>query len=260
MRVETVKDMACSGIKTASRMKGFVRKCQQRVCGTVNAATAFVTLCEFRQAINKYSLGGVHTLIAAYAASASMRLAVMEKRSELFDSGGAAHCHTVALFNVIAVMSGYSKSAAAKTTCPATALQVMLSMVQHNLSPKVVLEGIPEWQSLSQSFPVLVSMAMGKAATSRLLEQSVRKLGHTSFKKPGVRKSKRQLLNLLAKGVKDDGSLVMRTQNSYKNLTKRMRDKGGNVNPYVSANGRRVRRRLNVDDMKQWLLSEAANG
>ena len=67
-------------------------------------------------------------------------------------------------------------------------------------------------------------------------------------------------MNLLAKGVKDADSLVMKTENSYKDLTRRMRDKGGNANPYVSANGRRVRRRLNVDDMKQWLLEDAANG
>lgn len=132
----------------------------ERICkGTVTFATVLDHFCEVRQCINKYSMAGVALLIQLHATCAECKRAAAKCCADMrFGTWTQSYaCFAVMVLDSIRLSHGLSHVEVKKRGLHhASCNQVLDDMARSGLSPKCVVEGIPEWASMHDNFAAVL--------------------------------------------------------------------------------------------------------
>jgi hypothetical protein len=222
--------------------------CQNR--GTVTYATATVHRCESRQAVNKYGAGPCLRL-ANEALLEHVQAGLQKTRRHLFATGGTDECFLLQMLQSVITLTGFDVTASTETAEPTDCLA---ALARANLSPKLVLEGIPEWVALRDQLAKVNALThttprevkLGRRALGTALKACGSKQWHHGKRRP-VKLLRRDMRKIFKRGK--ENTKAWSTQRKGV-LEKEMRIRGGN--PFPSKGGG-VRTHLSTVDMRRWL-------
>ena len=247
-RIQLLGDMRYFAVGSAEAMSNLVDELSVlQPQATVTPATVFAHLCEVRQAVNKFGLRTVEACAAEVVRRPSLRTLVDSKRLELAHTAGAGLCHCVQLCAIVAPLV---IERLGKTGRAGKASFLLSQMAKSGLSPKVTLEGIPEWSALSHVFQQLLHNCWGEAGSyDSLVAQCINRNIATRCK--GERLTKEQMVRKLHQS---SAPASLCRKRKYKEVTRldlaaEMRNKGGNPVPYVK--GKRTK--MSVKQIQRWL-------
>lgn len=251
-------------VSTTKSMKQYVSALEAAFPqNTVNWATAFVNLCELRQAINKFGKNRILQIVEKIEKpsldSRKLRNALKLKRAQLnqkpYDET-KGKCFAVRLCNV-AVKMQPDRSRRTRRSAEVFSHKFLVRFAKAGLSPKCTLEGIPEWCALKNVLVLVRSRCrelFDQLSHADLVEQ-MRARGLRTRTRAG-RKFKRAELKyrLQSSSVTPSVELWRRRKRKAKNwydLAQEMKNCGGNPRPTV--NGKRVR--LSRSQLTRWIAS-----
>ena len=221
--------LSCDGMTTAlGRMRTALNTPAQ-----VSAATMYVSFCETRQAINRYSLPGLWYLIELYDKRKSVRANVSCVRSGLAHSV-STHCHTIQVLEGIRSCVGVSLSVLRKLPSKRAGgpLEGAYQMGRRRLCPKVELDGIPEFRVLASCLSV-VTQKVQHTQQYRSLVQAAKGLGIKYAKSHATKK----LAVLVKRGMQKPSGTGARKR-SYEELVSAVHARGGSEYERVKKQGR----------------------
>ena len=256
-REEHHKIMCFFGHVSCTQMAAAVRRLQG-IAGsqlTVTTSTMYVLLCETRQAINAYTTAGVCYMLEKYRNSEGIRDAVESVRIGLLSSDCITRPHTLQMFDAVLRYCELSVSQVRQQR-PRRMLQSrgIVDAVGACMCPKIALEGIPEWRSLSEQLGIIMGRVQGhenrlagsRASSYQDLQQASVNMGIARYCSDGTRKGKRQLAAEVSRRARSDGGMRKKT---FQELEEAVSEAGGTSRPYL----RGVRRRMNKAQMDFFL-------
>lgn len=220
---------------------------------TVSFSSIQVLLCETRQAVNKYGLRGVCSLIGHYKRSVYVRREVASLRKELTARLSMKQSHTVLVLERIRVAVGMSicDVRAAHGIVACSRHQLVYSLGSLRLCPKVCLEAIPEWICLRRSMSVCLCRAQRNPRYCDLVA-ACRELGITS-RGSAARISKASLRRAFNVRMKKSSAL----KRSWHEVAQDVSDAGGSPVYYQKSVGKRRKCRMSIRDMEAFLVAHA---
>jgi hypothetical protein len=256
-REEHHKIMFFFGHVSCTQMTAAVRRLQG-IAGselTVTTSTMQVLLCETRQAINAYTTAGVCYMLEKYRNSKGIRDAVESVRIGLLSSDRITRPHTLQMFDAVLRYCELSVSQVRQQR-PRRMLQSrgIVDAVGACMCPKIAVEGIPEWRSLSEQLGIIMGRVQGhenrlagsRASSYQDLQQAAVNMGIARYCSDGTRRAKRQLAAEVSRRARSDGGMRKRT---FQELEEAVSEAGGTSRPYL----RGVRRRMNKAQMEAFL-------
>ena len=245
--------LSCDGMTRAiARMRASLS-----AGASVCAATMQILYCETRQAINKYTIGGVCYLLERFDMSRIVRHHVSRVRARLQSCDDVSTPHTLQLLETIRKQVGMMMQELRKQH-PRRMLSV--SDLAHKVGrlricPKVVLEGIPEWNVLSRCMMAVVAKVknMQRSASYQDVKQAARSMGITYYNAGGSsKKTRKVLLRQLAQKMKAPQGTGMKKR-SFAELEQLVKAAGGQPLWYATVRGRRKRCRMSREAMEAYL-------
>ena len=249
-------------VSTTKSMKQYVSALEAAFPqNTVNWATAFVNLCEMRQAINKFGKNRILQIVEkiekASPGSRKLRNALKLKRAQLdqnpYDET-KGKCFAVRLCNVVVKMQP-DRSRRTRRSAEVFSHKFLMRFAKAGLSPKCTLEGIPEWCALKNVLVLVRSRCrelFDQLSRADLVER-LRARGLRTRTRAGRKFKKAELKNKLqSSSFTPSVELWRRRKRKAKNwydLAQEMKNRGGDPRPTV--NGKRVR--LSRSQLTRWM-------
>lgn len=256
-RMQQLKDMYYFGVQSHKDTAKCIRHFMTICTGTVTFATVFVHFCEVRQCINKYTLGGVAFLINLYKTRRDCKTAADECRANMTCGKWKQSyaCFAVMVLDQIKDAARMSVADVKQRGLRnGTCKQVLDAMARTMLSPKCVLEGIPEWEAMRANLCTLTERCQqqGRATASYGdLEKAAKTLNVRTHTAAGDRKKAKKLkreIDVRLEEVAKCPSAKPRAR-PYRVVKAEMKAKQLNPTPYVDGK----RRRLSVPEMEALL-------
>ena len=253
-RMQQLEDLYYFGVRSHKDMAKSIRKLMTICTGTVTFTTVFVHFCEVRQCINKYTLGGVAFLIELYKTRRDCKAAADECRANM-TCGQWKQCYACAAVMVLDQIKNAAGMSVVDVTQKglrsSTCMQVLDAMAKKMLSPKCVLEGIPEWEALRSNLCTITERCQQQGRSTAPfgdLEKAAKTLNVHTHTAAGDRKNAKKLkkeINFRLKEVAKCPSAKPRTR-PYSVVEAEMKARQLNPTPYVDGK----RRRLSVAEME----------
>ena len=231
-RDKMIKDMYYYGLKSHEDVAKEIEKLSSNTSGTIIYSTFFAHLCEVRQCINRFTLGGVAYLVTLYHTVTACKTAadtvMRSMKNGTWKKGG---CYAVMVLDAVREAKNLTlqnvKEKATRVVQPWVVIRRMSA-----LSPKLCLEGIPEWLALRSDLDLLIAKCMD--SYSHLFKAARRlSINPHAF---GRRLTKAQLqraINAHLRAKKGDPFLTKKRKRE--DLVEEMVAAGGNPRPYNAA-------------------------
>ena len=243
------------GLKTHSDVAAEIDRLSANVSGTIIYSTFFAHQCEVRQCINRFGLAGTAFLVHLYYTVQACREAADDAMRAMRDGSwrksGCFACMVLDEVRLAKQLTVQDVKDLAKKRCSrgsqptASPRDVVRSMSA--LSPKLCLEGIPEWLALQANLDLLISKCL---SSYHGLYNVAKSLDITVNTPAGGRRSKaalQQSIGSRLRGCKDVPSLP--TKRSWAELEAQVIAAGGETRSYVA----RKRRRMKKHELIGWL-------
>ena len=266
---DAAAELAYFGVLSCESMTAALGRMRMALGTTsrVSTATMSVLFCETRQAINRYSLQGLWYLIELYDKSKTVRANVSRVRNGLAYSVSTL-CHTIQVLEGIRNCEGVSLAVLRKSLFKRAGgpMEVAYQMGRRRLSPKVELDGIPEFRVLASCLSVVtqkVQVCQGRSSDVKLQKYSYQ---HTlqycslleAAKGLGIkytkRHSKKKLAELVKRGMQKPSGTGTKKR-SYEELVSVLHARGGCAYERVKKQGRWTTRRISKAKLEA-LLTE----
>ena len=259
IRDELVKEMFYFGLKTHADVAGEIDRLSANVKGTIIFSTLNAHQCEVRQCINRFGLDGTRYLVHLYHTDKACKNAaddVMRAMAEgTWNKSGCfavmvldavVSARSLTIKNVKDLAKKWSSRGSQPTVSPRDVVRSMAA-----LSPKLCLEGIPEWVALRGNLDLLISRCSN---SYHGFYKAAKSLGIRVNKRSGRRLSKPELRKCIAAhlGAYKDMATLPKKRSWYE-LEAGVIAGGGKTR--LSDGGRR--RRLDKGEMIAWLEQPA---
>jgi hypothetical protein len=246
-RDNLVKDMFYFGLKTHEDLARLIDILEKRVEGTIIFSTIFAHLCEVRQCINRFGLTGTASLVRLYHTVKACKKAADDAMCAMADgTWRKTGCFAVMVLEEIRLAKNMTwQSLNPPEGSQPTCTDVVIEMSA--LSPKLCLEGIPEWLALRVNLDLLSSKCLasygGLVKAAKRLDVKVKTSAGRRLSKKGLQKSIDARLQACAKMP------TLPKKRKFLELEAAVLAAGGNTRPSIAGK----RHRMHIDEMLDWL-------
>ena len=249
-RDKVVKNMYFYGLKSPADVAKEIDKLSANVSGTFIFSTFFAHLCEVRQCINRFGVGGTAYLVHLYHTAPVCKqsaddVMVAMKNGTWRKTG----CFAVMVLDAVRLAGNLSlekvKQSALRGAHPWVVVRRMSV-----LSPKLCVEGIPEWVALRNNLDLLISKCSGSYSD---LCKAAKRLSLRVNTATGRRYTKTELRKAIDASLQASQTHpILTKKRKWAELKDAVHAAGGNVRYRIA--GKRLT--MTKEEMSVWLSKQ----
>ena len=242
-----MKDMYYYGLETEADVAEAIDQLSALVSGTILFSSFFAHLCEVRQCINRFGLGGTAFLVHLYhtvkACKISADNVMRAMKAGTWDKAG---CFAVMVLDAVRLAKNLTlqnvKDSALRGAQPWIVVRRMSV-----LSPKLCLEGIPELVALRNNLDLLISKCKGSYSH---LCKAAKRLSLTVHSPTGRRFTNTELRKAIGARLRASKvAPILTKKRKWVELKEAVVAAGGNVRYNVAGK----RHTMTKEEMSAWL-------